>query len=81
MEITGEFADISLRVPVVFADRIKAILENDLALIDSESGSAEFAADRLYSVEEVFLEGIKPGNVLRGLRSREDLTQAQLAAI
>jgi hypothetical protein len=64
VQITGEFADIFLRVPVGFADRIKAILENALALIDNENESAEFAEDRLYSVEEVFPEGIKPGNVL-----------------
>ncbi len=36
--------------------------------------------DRLYSLEEVFPEGISPGEVLKGARFREGLTQVQLAA-
>jgi transcriptional regulator with XRE-family HTH domain len=35
---------------------------------------------RLYTVEEVFPEGISPGDCLRGARYREEMTQAQLAA-
>ena len=31
-----------------------------------------------YSIDEVFLDG-HPGKILRGLRTREDLTQVQLA--
>jgi transcriptional regulator with XRE-family HTH domain len=40
----------------------------------------EFEEDRLYSVDEVFPEGIRPMDVLKGARYREGLTQAQLAA-
>lgn len=36
--------------------------------------------DRLYTVEEVFPD-LKPGDILRGARHREGLTQAQLAAM
>jgi DNA-binding XRE family transcriptional regulator len=78
VQITDEFADISLRVPTVFVDQITGILKNALALIDEKSKD-EFAEDRSYSVEEVFPEGITPGDVLQGMRYREDLTQAKLA--
>jgi len=37
--------------------------------------------EKVYLVEEVFPEGIAPGEVLRGLRYREGLTQAKLAAL
>jgi plasmid maintenance system antidote protein VapI len=36
--------------------------------------------DRLYTVDEVFPE-MPPGDILRGARHREGLTQAQLAAM
>jgi DNA-binding XRE family transcriptional regulator len=77
VQITGEFADISLRVPAAYVAGLKGVIENVLLLLDN---AAEENESRTYTVEEVFPEGIRPMDVLRGARYREDLTQAQLAA-
>ncbi len=45
-----------------------------LALIPGQAAEAETDEDRLYTVEDVFPEGIKPGEVLSGARFREGLT-------
>jgi len=71
-QITGEFAELCFRVPAVHADRIRAVVDNILALIGSED------EERLYDFEELFPD-FHPGNALRGARTREGLTQAQLA--
>jgi ribosome-binding protein aMBF1 (putative translation factor) len=81
MQTTGEFADISIRVPAAHATKVGAVIENLLALIPGQAAGAETDEDRLYTVEEVFPEGIKPGEVLSGARFREGLTQAQLATM
>jgi ribosome-binding protein aMBF1 (putative translation factor) len=78
MQTTGEFADISIRVPATHAAKVCAVIENVLALIPDQAAGDE---DRLYTVEEVFPEGIKPGEVLSGARFREGLTQVQLATM
>jgi len=79
VQTTGEFADICVRVPAAHAAKVCAVIENVLALITGpEGGGAE--EDRLYTVEEVFPD-MKPGDILRGARHREGLTQAQLAAM
>jgi DNA-binding XRE family transcriptional regulator len=77
VQITGEFADISMRVPAMYLDGIKGVIENLLSLIDKNSEEDD---GRTYTVEEVFPEGIHPRDVLKGARYREGLTQAQLAA-
>lgn len=74
--IMAEYAEISFKVPVAHVSRIREIVEKVLSLVDP---AADFEADRLYSIEEVFPEGIQPHDVLRGLRYRESLTQVQLA--
>jgi plasmid maintenance system antidote protein VapI len=56
-------------------DTIRGVLAlsgHDVAQIDEDTG------ERLYSIEEVFPEAT-PGMVLRGLRGKEDLTQAEFA--
>ena len=78
MQTTGKFADISIRVPAAYATKVGAVIENLLALIPGQAAGDE---DRLYTLEEVFPEGIKPGEVLSGARFREGLTQVQLATM
>ena len=79
VQTTGEFADICVRVQVAHAARVCAVIENVLALLPGqEAGAAD--ENRLYTVAEVFPE-MQPGDILRGARHREGLTQAQLAAM
>jgi ribosome-binding protein aMBF1 (putative translation factor) len=79
VQTTGEFADISVRVPASHAARVCAVIENVLALLPSQEAGAAGNDDLLYNLEEVFPD-MQPGNILRGARHREGLTQAQLAA-
>ena len=82
VHVTGEFVDISLRIPLAYADRVKGALENILSLIEAAGVTiSDEPEERLYSLEEVFPEGITTGDVLRGLRYREDMTQVQLAEL
>jgi DNA-binding XRE family transcriptional regulator len=78
VQTTGEFADISVRVPAAHAAKVCAVIENVLALIPGQEAGAETDEDRLYTVGEVFPD-MQPGDILRGARHREGLTQAQLA--
>jgi ribosome-binding protein aMBF1 (putative translation factor) len=78
VQTTGEFADISVRVPAAHAAKVCAVIENVLALIPGQEAGAETNEDRLYTVGEVFPD-MQPGDILRGARHREGLTQAQLA--
>jgi ribosome-binding protein aMBF1 (putative translation factor) len=77
VQITGEFADISVRVPAEYVDGIKGVIEHLLSMIDKTSEEDD---GRKYTVDEVFPEGIRPMDVLKGARYREGLTQAQLAS-
>jgi len=83
-QTTEGFAELCFRVPAVHADRIRAVVDNILALIGSEDLGAppnqgQEEEDRLYSVEEVFPD-FHPGDTLKGARLMHELTQAQLAA-
>jgi addiction module HigA family antidote len=83
-QTTEEFAEICFRVPVVHADRIRAVVDNILALIGggdlgAPPNQGQEEEDRLYSVEEVFPD-FHPGDTLKGARLMHELTQAQLAA-
>ena len=80
VQTTGEFADICVRVPVAHAAKVCAVIENVLALLPGQETGAAADEDRLYTVEEVFPE-MQPGDILRGARHREGLTQAQLATM
>ena len=77
---TGEFADISVRVPASHAAKVCAVIENVLALIPGCERKIEDREDRLYTVAEVFPE-MSPGDILRGARQRQGLTQVQLAGM
>ncbi|MFZ1986095.1 MAG: helix-turn-helix transcriptional regulator [Desulfatitalea sp.] len=69
--ITEKFAELCIRVP---AQDVAMILE----LLKSAGHSVEVSERELLSVDEVFPDS-HPGKILRGLRVREGLTQAQLS--
>ncbi len=80
VQTTGEFADICVRVPAAHAARVCAVIENLLALLPGQEPEGVAAETRLLTVAEVFPE-MQPGDILRGARHREGLTQVQLAAM
>lgn len=78
MQTTNEIVEINLRgIPSEKAELVKEAIEKilNLAGIPLYSKAND---DRVYSIEEVF-PNFHTGNALRGLRSREELTQKQLA--
>jgi len=78
-QTTDDFVDIYLRgVPSEKAEMVKEAIEKILKLAGMPLKSMEEYDDRLYSIEEVFPD-FHIGHALRGLRSREGLTQKQLA--
>jgi DNA-binding XRE family transcriptional regulator len=78
-QTTDDFVDIYLRgVPSEKAEMVKEAIEKILKLAGMPLKSMEEYDDRLYSIEEVFPD-FNIGHALRGLRSRERLTQKQLA--
>lgn len=80
VQTTREFVDSSIRLPAAHAARVCAVIEHVLALLPGQETGAEADEDRLYTVEEAFPE-MQPGDILRGARYREGLTQARLAAM
>ena len=79
MQTTNEFVEIHLRgIPSDKAELVKEAIEKILDLAGMSLQSKEKDDDRVYSIEEVFPD-LHTGNALRGLRSREGLTQKQLA--
>jgi DNA-binding XRE family transcriptional regulator len=85
-QTTEEFADLCFRVPAFYADRIRAVMDdNILALLGSEdqgmpANEGQGGEDRLYRIDEVFPD-FHPGDTLKGARLMHELTQAQLAAM
>ena len=78
-QTTDEYVEIHLRgVPSDKGELVKETIEKilDLAGISFRKTGEDDA--RLYSIEEVFPD-FHVGHALRGLRSREGLTQKQLA--
>lgn len=74
---TKGFVDFTIRVPkdkaYIFRKMLRGMLEMaGLARLTNEEG------EELYTPEEVFSD-IRPGDALRGLRTREGITQQQLA--
>ena len=79
MQTTNDFVEIHLRgIPSAKAELVKEAIEKILDLAGMSLQSKEKDNDRVYSIEEVFPD-FHTGNALRGLRSREGLTQKQLA--
>ncbi len=77
VQITGEFADISVRVPAAELTASRQSLKISCRCLTAPP--KEMKAARIL-LTEVFPEGIRPMDVLKGARYREGLTQAQLAA-
>jgi DNA-binding XRE family transcriptional regulator len=74
--ITAEFADVCIRVPAAEADRVKSALSKFLELAGVQYSIND--DEDLLTWEEAFPE-IGPGDVLKGARDREGLTQTELA--
>lgn len=77
VQTIGDFAEISIRIPRERLDEVRSALEAVMARLDD--------VDNVDMIDSVTFEELFPdfhaGNALRGARSREGLTQAQLAAI
>lgn len=76
---TGKFAEICLRVPARDAAKVANATMEFLRLAGHEVREINEEGDELVPAGEVFPDS-HPGRILRGLRVREDLTQAELAA-
>lgn len=74
--ITAEFADVCIRVPATAVDRVKSALSKFLELAGVQYSIPD--DEDLLTWEEAFPE-IGPGDVLKGARDREGLTQTALA--
>lgn len=78
-QIMNGFVEIRLRgVPFDKAELISEAIEKILNLAGMSLQNTEENDGNLYSIEEVFPD-FHIGHALRGLRSREGLTQKQLA--
>ena len=78
-QTTDEYVEIHLRgVPSDKGELVKEAIEKILNLAGMHLQEMGDDDARLYSIEEVFPE-FHVGHALRGLRSREGLTQKQLA--
>ena len=78
-QTTKEFVDIHLRgIPSDKAELVKETIKKILDLAGMPLQSVEEDDDGVYSIREVFPK-FHIGHALRGLRSREGLTQKQLA--
>ena len=78
-QTTDEFVEISLRgVPSNKAGLVKEAIEKILKLAGMPLRDTEEDEGKLYSIEQVFPD-FHIGHALRGLRSREGLTQKELA--
>lgn len=69
--ITGKYSEICIRVPARDVPKV-------LKMLKSSGHALDISERELYSAEDVFPDS-HPGKILRGLRTREALTQAQLA--
>ena len=80
-QTTNEFVDIHLHgVPSGKAEMVKEAIEKILNLAGMPIQIREEEEDRLFSIEDVF-PAFHLGHALRGLRSREGMTQKQLGEI
>jgi len=74
--ITVKFADVCIRVPVTEVDRVKSAFSKFLELAGVQYSIPD--DEDLLTWEEAFPE-LGPGDVLKGARDRQGLTQTELA--
>jgi DNA-binding XRE family transcriptional regulator len=77
-QTTGALTEIRLTVPSADADRLCKAISSILELVRPGARPVNEDGDELYTAKEVFPES-SPGNRLRGLRTREGITQKELA--
>jgi len=78
MQTTGALTEICLTVPSDHAESLCKAINSLLELAKLSSRPVNEEGEELYSIEEVFPEG-NPAMALRGLRTKEGITQKQLA--
>jgi DNA-binding XRE family transcriptional regulator len=78
-QTTGALTEICLTVPSRDADRLCKAIHTLLELAKLSPRPVNEDGEELYTGDEVFPEG-HPGMALRGLRTREGITQKELAA-
>ena len=79
-QTTGALTEISLTVPREDAERLCKAINSLLELVRPAARPVNEDGEELYSAREVFPES-SPGNRLRGLRTREGITQKELARV
>ena len=77
-QTTGALTEISLTVPSEDAERLCKAINSLLELVRPVVRPVNADGEELYTAQEVFPES-SPGNRLRGLRTREGITQKELA--
>ena len=77
VQTIGDFAELSIKIPLDHLNKVRAAIETLLALIDDSDIDNK---EEFYTFEELF-PNFHAGNALRGARRREGLTQVQLAAM
>ena len=78
-QTTGALTEISLTVPNEDAERLCKAINSLLELVKPVARPLNEDGEELYTAREVFPES-SPGNRLLGLRTREGITQKELAA-
>jgi DNA-binding XRE family transcriptional regulator len=78
MQTTGALTEIRLTVPNEDAERLCKAINGFLELANPAVRPTNEDGEELYSAREVFPDST-PGNKLRGLRTREALTQKDFA--
>lgn len=81
MQLTSQgrgLAEISLVLPAEIAAGTADAIRSILTFAGHEVRKLNEEGERVYSIEEVFPD-MSPAKVLRGLRGKEDLTQAEFA--
>lgn len=82
-QITNDFVEINLRIPRKTQTTVREILENVLQLANIQYAIQTDVVEeeeQTVPLEEVFPD-LHPGSAIRGLRYREELSQARLAEI
>jgi DNA-binding XRE family transcriptional regulator len=75
----GERTEISLSIPTAKARVVFDAIRSILPMAGLKVRRINEEGEELFTAEEVFPEGC-PAMALRGLRGKEDITQAELAA-